>query len=212
MRVLVVEDARPLADVIAEGLRDQGMAVDVAHDGLDAAAKLDVNAYDVVVLDRDLPGIHDDTLCQMITKRDGRLMVPILTAADSPSDRASAAPPTLGADDYLTKPFHFPELILHIHALAPRRPATRSHTLNTAGIEHDPIHRTTSHDSHQRGVAVSAAVARRCPLSGCAGWPGANWARRIESASVLFASLAAVVGLWYSNAQVQQTNTQARYP
>ncbi|QKW25841.1 response regulator transcription factor [Streptomyces seoulensis] len=60
MRVLVVEDARPLAEAVAEGLRDQGMAVDVAHDGLDAAARLDVNAYEVVVLDGDLPGIHGD--------------------------------------------------------------------------------------------------------------------------------------------------------
>ncbi|GAA3487647.1 hypothetical protein GCM10018987_17260 [Streptomyces cremeus] len=121
MRVLVVEDARPLAEVVAEGLRDQGMAVDVAHDGLDAAAKLDVNTYDVVVLDRDLPGIHGDTLCQMITERDGRVMVLMLTAADSPGDRVSGL--TLGADDYLAKPFHFPELVLRIRALPAVAPA-----------------------------------------------------------------------------------------
>ena len=93
MRVLVVEDARALADVLAEGLRDQGMAVDVARDGLEAAAKLDVNAYDVVVLDRDLPGIHGDTLCQMITERDERVMVLMLTAAGSPGDRVSGLAP-----------------------------------------------------------------------------------------------------------------------
>ena len=69
MRVLVVEDSRSLAEVLVEGLRDQGMAVDAAGDGLEAAAKLDVNSYDVVVLDRDLPGIHGDTLCQMITEQ-----------------------------------------------------------------------------------------------------------------------------------------------
>ena len=84
MRVLVVEDARSLADVLVEGLRDQGMAVDAARDGLEAAAKLELNAYDVVVLDRDLPGIHGDTLCQMITERDDRVMVLMLTAAGSP--------------------------------------------------------------------------------------------------------------------------------
>jgi DNA-binding response OmpR family regulator len=67
MRVLVVEDSQSLAEVLVEGLRDQGMAVDAAHDGLEAAAKLDLNLYDVVVLDRDLPGIHGDVLCQMIT-------------------------------------------------------------------------------------------------------------------------------------------------
>jgi DNA-binding response OmpR family regulator len=84
MRVLVVEDARSLADVVVEGLRDQGMAVDAAYDGLEAVAKLDTNAYDVVVLDRDLPGIHGDTICQMITERDDRVMVLMLTAAGSP--------------------------------------------------------------------------------------------------------------------------------
>lgn len=89
MRVLVAEDARPLADVLAEGLRDQGMAVDIARDGLEAAAKLGVDAYDVVVLDRDLPGIHGDTLCQMITEGGERVMVLMLTAAGSAGDRVA---------------------------------------------------------------------------------------------------------------------------
>jgi len=86
MRVLVVEDSQSLADVLVEGLRDQGMAVDAAHDGLAAAAKLDLNSYDVVVLDRDLPGIHGDALCQMITDRSDRAMVLMLTAAGAPGD------------------------------------------------------------------------------------------------------------------------------
>ena len=124
MRVLVVEDARALADVLVEGLRDQGMAVDAAHDGLEAAAKLDVNPYDVVVLDRDLPGISGDTLCQMITERDHRVMVLMLTAAGSPGERVSGL--GLGADDYLAKPFHFPELVLRIRALARRQPSARA--------------------------------------------------------------------------------------
>lgn len=129
VRVLVVEDARSLAEVVAEGLRDQGMAVDIAHDGLAAAAKLDLNTYDVVLLDRDLPGIHGDTLCQMITERDDRAMVLMLTAAGAPGDRVSGL--TLGADDYLAKPFHFPELILRIRSLARRRPDARARTLRT---------------------------------------------------------------------------------
>ncbi|WP_240197525.1 response regulator transcription factor, partial [Nonomuraea lactucae] len=136
MRVLVVEDARSLAAVLAEGLRDQGMAVDLAHDGLEAAAKLDANSYDVVVLDRDLPGIHGDALCQMITERDDRVMVLMLTAAGSPGDRVSGL--TLGADDYLAKPFHFPELVLRVRSLARRRPAARARTLRAAGVELDP--------------------------------------------------------------------------
>ncbi|WP_204358999.1 response regulator transcription factor [Streptosporangium sp. 'caverna'] len=152
MRVLVVEDARSLAAILAEGLRDQGMAVDVAHDGLEAAAKLDLNAYDVVVLDRDLPGIHGDTLCQMITERDDRVMVLMLTAAGSPGDRVSGL--TLGADDYLAKPFHFPELVVRIRSLARRQPFARARTLRAAGIELDPLRRTATRDGRHLDLSV----------------------------------------------------------
>jgi DNA-binding response OmpR family regulator len=150
--VLVVEDARALADVLVEGLRDQGMAVDAARDGLEAAAKLDANAYDVVVLDRDLPGIHGDTLCQMITERDERVMVLMLTAAGSPADRVSGL--GLGADDYLGKPFHFPELVLRIRALARRQPSARARTLRAAGIDLDPVRRTVIRDGRQIDLSV----------------------------------------------------------
>ncbi|MFE5909525.1 response regulator transcription factor [Streptomyces wedmorensis] len=152
MRILVVEDARALAEVVAEGLRDQGMAVDLAYDGLAAAAKLDLTPYDVVVLDRDLPGIHGDTLCRMITERDDRPMVLMLTAAGTPGDRVSGL--TLGADDYLAKPFHFPELILRVHALARRRPAARPRTLRAAGLELDPVRRTSSRDGRPLALSV----------------------------------------------------------
>jgi DNA-binding response OmpR family regulator len=150
--VLVVEDARSLADVLVEGLRDQGMAVDAAGDGLEAAAKLDANAYDVVVLDRDLPGIHGDVLCQMITERDERVMVLMLTAAGTPADRVSGL--GLGADDYLGKPFHFPELVLRIQALARRQPSARARTLRAAGIELDPVRRTVIRDGRQIDLSV----------------------------------------------------------
>jgi DNA-binding response OmpR family regulator len=152
VRVLVVEDARTLADVLVEGLRDQGMAVDAAHDGVEAAAKLDLSAYDVVVLDRDLPGIHGDALCEMITGRDDRPMVLMLTAAGSPGERVSGL--RLGADDYLAKPFHFPELVLRVHSLARRRPSTRARTLRAAGIELDPLRRTVTRDGHQLDLSV----------------------------------------------------------
>ncbi len=152
MRVLVVEDARSLADVLVEGLRDQGMAVDAAHDGLEAAAKLGVNAYDVVVLDRDLPGIHGDALCQMITERDGRAMVLMLTAAGAPGDRVAGL--GLGADDYLAKPFHFPELVLRIRALARRQPAARARVLRAAGIELDAVRRTVTRDGRHLDLSV----------------------------------------------------------
>ncbi len=152
MRVLVAEDARPLADVLAEGLRDAGMAVDLARDGLEAAARLGITAYDVVVLDRDLPGIHGDTLCQMITGRDGRAMVLMLTAAGAPGDRVSGL--ALGADDYLGKPFHFPELVLRIRALARRQPAARARTLRVAGVELDPVRRAAARDGRPLGLSV----------------------------------------------------------
>jgi DNA-binding response OmpR family regulator len=152
MRVLVVEDDHALAEVVAEGLRDQGMAVDLAHDGLTAAEKIDLTAHDVVVLDRDLPGLHGDTLCQMITERAERPMVLMLTAASAPGDRVSGL--TLGADDYLAKPFHFPELILRIHALARRKPHARPRILRAAGIELDPVRRTAVRDGQQLNLSV----------------------------------------------------------
>jgi DNA-binding response OmpR family regulator len=152
MRVLVVEDARALADVLVEGLRDQGMAVDAAHDGLEAAAKLDVNPYDVVVLDRDLPGIGGDVLCRMITERDQRIMVLMLTASGAPGDRVSGL--ALGADDYLAKPFHFPELVLRIRALARRQPGARALILRAAGVQLDPLRRSVTRDGRPVDLSV----------------------------------------------------------
>ncbi|MGH2886927.1 MAG: response regulator, partial [Solirubrobacteraceae bacterium] len=86
MRVLVVEDIPRHANRIAEGLRDQGIAVDVAYDGHEAISKVNVTPYDVVLLDRDLPGIHGDTLCQMITASADAPMILMLTAAGTPPD------------------------------------------------------------------------------------------------------------------------------
>jgi DNA-binding response OmpR family regulator len=162
--VLVVEDSRSLAEVLIEGLRDQGMAVDAAHDGLEAAAKLGVNAYDVVVLDRDLPGIHGDVLCQMITDPAGvpggtpgagptsRAMVLMLTAAGTPGDRVSGL--GLGADDYLAKPFHFPELVLRVRALARRQPSARGRVLRVGGLELDQVRRTVTRDGRSLDLSV----------------------------------------------------------
>ncbi|WP_182904760.1 response regulator transcription factor [Microbispora sp. H13382] len=172
MRILVVEDARPLAEVVAEGLRDQGMAVDVSHDGLSAAAKLDLTAYDVVVLDRDLPGLHGDTLCQMITERPDRPMVLMLTAAATPGDRVTGL--TLGADDYLTKPFHFPELILRVQALARRKPHARPRTLRAAGIELDPIRRTVVRDGRQLDLSVKEFALLRALMRASPGFLSAE--------------------------------------
>jgi DNA-binding response OmpR family regulator len=152
MRVLVVEDVRSLADDIAEGLRYHGIAADVAYDGLDAAAKLDATAYPVVILDRDLPGIHGDALCQIITRADKLTMILMLTAAGSPEDRVSGL--DLGADDYLAKPFHFPELVLRIRALARRQPAAQPRILRAADMELDPQRHAASRNGHPLELSV----------------------------------------------------------
>ena len=152
MRVLVAEDVRRLADDIAEGLRDQGIAADVAYDGADATFKLGLNPYDVVVLDRDLPRIHGDTICRTITAAGNPVMILMLTAAGSPGDRVTGL--ALGADDYLPKPFHFPELVLRIRALARRKAAAQPRILRTAGIELDPLRRTVTRDGHPIDVTA----------------------------------------------------------
>jgi DNA-binding response OmpR family regulator len=123
MRVLVVEDNPVVADAVAEGLRDQGMAVDVAYDGPAGLEKATVNTYDVVVLDRDLPRLHGDVLCQQIVDSPGRSSrILMLTAAALVADRVEGL--NLGADDYLVKPFDFSELVARVRALARRSPST----------------------------------------------------------------------------------------
>jgi len=89
MRVLVVEDVHRLADDIAEGMRDQGIAADISYDGPDALKKLAINAYDVVILDRDLPGVHGDVICRTIAEGDNAVMVLMLTASGTPGDRVT---------------------------------------------------------------------------------------------------------------------------
>lgn len=148
----MVEDARALAEVVAEGLRDQGMAVDVAYDGLEAAEKLELNRYDVVVLDRDLPGVHGDSLCRMIADGGQPVMVLMLTASGSPGDRVSGL--SLGADDYLAKPFHFPEFVLRVRALARRQPAARARVFRAGGVELDPLRHIATRDG--RALDLSA--------------------------------------------------------
>ena len=166
MRVLVVEDERGLADDIAEGLRDQGMAVDVAYDGLEAAAKINLYPYDVLVLDRDLPGLHGDAICRLVADSESPTMVLMLTAADAPSERVAGL--ALGADDYLPKPFHFPELVLRIRAVARRQRATPTRILRTSDLELDPIRRTairggSTLDLSAKEFALLEALLRASP-------------------------------------------------
>ena len=121
MRVLVIEDFEPMARAIGTGLRREGMAVDVVGDGADALEHLAVTQYDVVVLDRDLPGVHGDEICRRLAARQAPSRILMLTAASSLTARVEGL--DLGADDYLAKPFDFPELTARIRALG-RRAAT----------------------------------------------------------------------------------------
>jgi DNA-binding response OmpR family regulator len=120
MRVLVADDERLMADTIAEGLRRRAMAVDVCYDGETALERVSVHRYDVAVLDRDMPGRTGDEVCRHILGAGGGPRVLLLTAASGIRDRVDGL--SLGADDYLTKPFAFAELAARIEALA-RRPA-----------------------------------------------------------------------------------------
>jgi DNA-binding response OmpR family regulator len=120
MRVLVVEDHATLADRIAQGLRHAGMAVDTAYDGAAALSVAAQTAYDVIVLDRDLPVIHGDRVCQDLAGSGPRVLM--LTAAGDVEDRVGGL--ELGADDYLPKPFDFAELVARVRALARRAPST----------------------------------------------------------------------------------------
>jgi DNA-binding response OmpR family regulator len=122
MRVLVVEDHKELAATIAVGLRREGMAVDLAFDGQEALRLSERDSYDVIVLDRDLPKLHGDNVCRTLVQRGSQSRVLMLTASGAIEDRVDGL--TLGADDYLAKPFGFAELVARIRALARRsRPA-----------------------------------------------------------------------------------------
>ena len=147
VRVLVVEDEQALADAVARGLRREGMAVDVALDGDAGHEKASVTRYDVVVLDRDLPGMGGDELCREIATNGELSRVLMLTASGSVADRVSGL--SLGADDYLTKPFAFAELVARVRALGRRATPATPATLVIGGLELDPARRTLSRDGRR---------------------------------------------------------------
>jgi DNA-binding response OmpR family regulator len=144
MRILVVEDEPILADAVAEWLRGDAHAVDVVEDGGAALERLTVNDYDVVVLDRDLPVVHGDDVCRAITGSDTLVRVLMLTAAAEVDDRVTGL--ALGADDYLPKPFAFPELAARVVALGRRARPAPPPMLQRAGIRLDPYRREVYRD------------------------------------------------------------------
>ncbi|HEX9376391.1 MAG TPA: response regulator transcription factor [Actinomycetota bacterium] len=139
MRVLVVEDEDLLANAIARGLRREGMAVDVAADGPGALERLEVTPYDIVVLDRDLPMIHGDDVCRAAVGVPSPPGIIMLTASGEIRDRVQGL--SIGADDYLTKPFAFAELVARIRAVARRPAAARPPVLTMSDVTLDPAAR-----------------------------------------------------------------------
>ena len=142
MRVLVVEDFEPMARAIGTGLRREGMAVDVVRDGNDALGHLALTRYDVVVLDRDLPGVHGDEICRRLAASRSPSRILMLTAAGALRERVEGL--DLGADDYLAKPFDFPELTARVRALGRRAAMPLPPTLECGDIRLDPSSRAAS--------------------------------------------------------------------
>jgi DNA-binding response OmpR family regulator len=144
VRVLVADDERMLADMMAEGLRRLAMAVDVVYDGDSALDRLGVNRYDVAVLDRDMPGRSGDEVCRWIAGSDAGTRVLMLTAAVGIRDRVEGL--GLGADDYLTKPFAFAELVARLQALSRRSAPALPPVLEQDGIVLDVARHTVTRD------------------------------------------------------------------
>ena len=139
MRVLVAEDHRKLAETVAAGLRREGMAVDIALDGQQALDRAGVTSYDVIVLDRDLPAVHGDRVCAVLVAGGCVSRILMLTAAGTIEDRVDGL--DLGADDYLSKPFAFAELVARIRALARRSGPPRPPLLSRGDLQVDPARR-----------------------------------------------------------------------
>ncbi|MEW2019477.1 response regulator transcription factor [Rhodococcus sp. NPDC076796] len=151
MRVLVVEDELFMAEAIRDGLRLEAIAADIAGDGDAALELLDVNTYDIAILDRDIPGPSGDEIAKSIVASGSGMPILMLTAADRMDDKASGF--ELGTDDYLTKPFELKELVLRLRALERRRAHSRPPVREIGGLRLDPFRREVHRDG--RYVALT---------------------------------------------------------
>ncbi len=163
MRVLVVEDFEVLAEAIGTGLRRDGIAVDVVLDGTDALEHLAVTRYDVVVLDRDLPGVHGDEVCRQLAAGRSATRVLMLTAASTVAERVDGL--GLGADDYLSKPFDFAELTARIRALARRTGAPLPPTLQSSDVMLDPGRRVAFRAGRRLDLSPKEFALLECLLA-----------------------------------------------
>ena len=167
MRVLIAEDERMLADAVAEGLREEAFAVDVVHDGDSALERLSVNDYDVLLLDRDLPVVHGDEVCRAVVESGSRARVLMVTAASDVPSRIEGL--AIGADDYLTKPFAFEELVARVHALARRTQPAGPPTYEQASLRVE----TGAARSTRRPLRIPRTQGVRRPVRTAAGgWRG----------------------------------------
>jgi DNA-binding response OmpR family regulator len=163
MRVLVVEDFEVLARSIGTGLRREGMAVDVVLDGNDALAHLALTRYDVVVLDRDLPGVHGDEVCRQIVSEQSESRILMLTASSTVKERVEGL--GLGADDYLPKPFDFSELVARVRALGRRAPAPLPPTLESGDVTVDPNRRVAFRAGRRLELSPKEFAVLECLLA-----------------------------------------------
>ena len=163
MRVLVAEDHERLARAVAAGLRRYGMVVDVALDGDDAIARLVTNRYDVVVLDRDLPGVGGDEICRRLAAGRAESRILMLTAARSVRDRVEGL--GLGADDYLPKPFDFTELVARIQALARRPGAPPPAGLGFGDLSMDPERQVATRAGRKLALTPKEFAVLECLLA-----------------------------------------------
>jgi DNA-binding response OmpR family regulator len=163
MRVLVVEDFEVLASAIGTGLRREGMAVDVVLDGNDALGHLAVTRYDVVVLDRDLPGTHGDEVCRRLVAERPETRILMLTAASTVTERVDGL--GLGADDYLPKPFDFAELVARVRALGRRSAAPLPPTLTNGEVTLDPARRVAFRAGRRLDLSPKEFAVLECLLA-----------------------------------------------
>jgi len=163
MRVLVAEDHEVLATAIGTGLRREGMAVDVVLDGDDALEHLAVTRYDVLVLDRDLPGTHGDDVCRKLAAGRASTRVLMLTAASTVADRVDGL--GLGADDYLPKPFDFAELVARVRALGRRSAAALPPTLASGDVTLDPSRRVAFRAGRRLDLSPREFAVLECLLA-----------------------------------------------
>lgn len=163
MRVLVVEDESDLAEAVVRGLARQGFAVDMALDGGEALEKAWVNGYDVIVLDRDLPVVHGDSVCRQVAEASSASRILMLTASGAVDDRVEGL--ALGADDYLPKPFAFTELVARVRALGRRSQRPVPPVLRRQSVELDVARARALRDGRQLDLTTKELAVLRILLA-----------------------------------------------